>query len=197
MGIMTSGFMHESAIDSALNFKHNNYLKVGHGPKLSMSKKPLKADFNIKNPSNEANYNPNACLPTYFYWNKEAGGVIEVRGVVTEANSGLVQHSISDAKGSNAEVDFLPELWKYHKDKDLYFLTLHTDGKPLKCTLLLSNEYPSKIDPDPSEDYGQMALYPFVLYLIARENAGRQKINIDYDTEIKLSLDFGQDKKPG
>lgn len=193
MSTATAGFSFAATVGDAINFKHINYKKVGHCD-LKMNGKPLTTDFDLRLPSESSNYKKKSSIITGANWNKEPGGVFELRGCVTEANSGIVQHAISDSKNSNAEVEFTPDLYKHHKDKDLYFKTLHTDDTALKCSLLSSNEYPSYIDTDPSGEYDQMAIYFFVLYLLASEKAGQQKINIDYDTQIKLSLPFGQNK---
>lgn len=188
----SSGFTFSTTIDAALNFQFNSKQKVGHIRTLEMSGKEVKPDFKIRDPKNPSGYIGAATLSSSLEWDKKPGGIIKVEGVVSAANQGIVKHAIKDAKDSKSGLKIHPILYKYHNDKGLYFETWHSDGKPLECDL--SQEYESDISDEPIVDYKQKDLYPFVLYLIAKEGAPLQKINLDYDTEIKLSLDFGQDK---
>ncbi len=190
---MADGYNFESTVDAALNFQNNKNLKAGHMRNMTMSGKPLKEDFSLRDPENPANYLDAAAIIVRQKWNKQPGGVLMIQGVVTGANQGLVQHSIEDAKDAKAEGSFFPILFKPHQGKKLNFKNWNSP-KALECKILKNDEYNSSIDDERDPNYDQLEIYNFTLFLLAKEEAGLQTIDIDYDTEIKLSLAFGQKK---
>ena len=113
-----------------------------------------------------------------------------VQGRISGENQGVFQDAI-DSKDTNAEIEIQMELFKYKKSEKVYFKNWSTDSA-LKNHLSTS-EGESTIDDELATEYLQLDNHAFTLYLIASDT-GLQHINLDYDTQIKKSLDYGQER---
>ncbi len=180
-------YTYEAEMMKVANFRANDRdtLYVPHLISLKLGGKDLEKDFSFKDPMAPAVEVPMAAVMTSFQWTGEEGKPIDIVGRVTDKNHSIL-HGILEDNDKTREVELVFNIYR-HQTGEKFFKTLHTDGAPIKGTIILDQCY---VNDRAMTDYTQIRNYEFRLVIEGARGAP-QAIQSDRGADMKKAVQFG------